>query len=341
MTPDTNLSIESISIRELRAAARNPRIHSKKQIAQISESIRTFGFTNPVLIDDGKTILAGHGRVEAAKSLGIEHVPCVRLSRMTSAQKRAYVIADNKLAANAGWDEEVLALEFQELAEIDLGFNIELTGFSTAEIDGLVTSAGGKDDDDPEVDKLPSEGPLVTKAGDLWRLGEHRVLCADSTKSESFDILLGWERVDMVFTDPPHNVRIHGNAVGLGRTKHREFAMASGEMSSPQFMAFLKAIFQNLIAWSKDGSIHYICMDWRHMTELMEAAEGVYTELKNLYVWAKDNGGMGTFYRSQHELVFVFKSGTASHLNNFELGQYGRHRSNVWSYRGNWRSTQR
>jgi DNA modification methylase len=331
-----DLTIEYLNVCELRPQPRNARTHSKKQIRQIAKSIRTFGFTNPILIDDGKSVLAGHGRIEAAKSLGMARIPCVRLSAMTPAQKRAYVIADNKLALNARWDEELLTIELQELLACDLDVDIEITGFSTAEIDGLVESLRPEEQGDPADDQLPAadEGPPVSRLGDLWLLGNHRLYCADSRDPKSFEALLKSERAQMVFTDPPYNVPIEGNVSGLGRVKHREFAMASGEMSSADFMRFLAAIFGNLAASSVDGSIHFVCMDWRHAPEILQAGSQAYSELKNLCVWVKDNGGMGTFYRSRHELIFAFKSGDAPHINSFELGQHGRYRTNVWQYRG-------
>jgi DNA modification methylase len=328
------LLIEYLTPEELQPQRRNARTHTKKQIRQIADSIRTFGFTNPILIDDEKSILAGHGRIEAAKSLGMTRIPCVRLSDMTTAQKRAYALADNKLALNAGWDEELLTIELQELMACD--FDIEVSGFSIAEIDGLVDSLKPEEQGNPADDRLPSlsKGPATSRPGDLWLLGNHKLYCGDSRNPKSFQALLDSEKAQMVFTDPPYNVPIEGNVSGMGKTKHREFAMASGEMSPAAFMRFLKSVFHNLAAFSCDGSIHFVCMDWRHSTEILEAGFGAYTELKNLCVWVKDNGGMGTFYRSRHELIFAFKSGDAPHINNFELGQNGRYRTNVWQYRG-------
>jgi DNA modification methylase len=254
---------------------------------------------------------------------------------MTTAQKRAYALADNKLALSAGWDEELLTIELQELSACDLDFDIEITGFSTAEIDGLIGSLNPEDQGDPADEELPAldERP-VSRLGDLWILGNHRLYCGDSRDPKSFEVLLGSERAQMVFTDPPYNVPIDGNVSGLGKVKHREFAMASGEMSSAEFTRFLAAIFGNLATFSVDGSIHFVCMDWRHAAEILKAGSDAYSELKNLCVWVKDNGGMGTFYRSRHELIFAFKSGDAPHINSFELGQHGRYRTNVWQYRG-------
>lgn len=326
--------IERLAPHTLRPSPRNARTHSKKQVRQIADSIRTFGFTNPVLIDEDRTILAGHGRVLAAELLGLESVPCRRLSNMTAAQKRAYVLADNKLALNAGWDEELLAEELGELLALDLGFDIDVTGFSIPEIDCLVEGLAPEEPNDP-ADDLPSpDGPARCKLGDIWRLGRHRLICGDSLDPGVVSTLMAGEKARMVFTDPPYNVPIDGHVCGSGKIKHREFAMASGEMTSNEFTAFLHAAFGNLADHSVDGAIHFICMDWRHMSEVLAASEGVYNELKNLIVWAKDNGGMGTFYRSRHELIFAYKVGDAPHVNAFELGQHGRYRTNVWNYRG-------
>ncbi len=328
-------TLEHIAPGALRPWTRNARTHSKKQLKQIAESIRTFGFTNPVLIDQANNILAGHGRVEAAKLLGLSEVPCVRIEHMSEAEKRAYVIADNKLALNAGWDEELLAIELQGLlATEDIGFDIGVIGFDVAEIDSLVDGLAPEDPGDPADDVLPDSAPRRVNAGDTWQLGAHRLACGDALDPEVVAALMEGDRARMVFTDPPYNVRIDGHVGGSGKIKHREFAMASGEMTEGEFTAFLTKALQNQADHSVDGSIHFICMDWRHMREMLAAGESVYDEMKNLIVWAKDQGGMGTFYRSRHELIFVFKKGTAPHTNSFELGQHGRYRTNVWNYRG-------
>jgi DNA modification methylase len=326
--------IEHLPIENLKPYTRNARTHSKKQIKQIADSITQFGFTNPVIVDRENIILAGHGRLAAAKLLELTEVPCVRLEHMTQVQKRAYVLADNKLALNAGWNEEFLAEELEAILGDDSGFDVSIIGFSLAEVDSLIEGKLVEEDGDPADDLLPEEVPPRCKPGDIWQLGPHRLICGDALDPSVVDLLMDGKQARMVFTDPPYNVPIAGNVSGLGKVKHREFAQASGEMTKHQSMAFLRSSFENLCKHSVDGSIHFICMDWRHMAEMHEAAEGVYAELKNLIVWAKDNGGMGTFYRSRHELIFVFKNGTASHLNSFELGQHGRYRTNVWQYKG-------
>jgi DNA modification methylase len=327
------MKINYTPVRELRSYPNNARTHSKKQIRQIANSIKKFGFCNPVLIDDEKQIIAGHGRVEAAKLLGIDAVPTCRLSHLSEADKRAYILADNKLAEKAGWDKELLAIELQGL--IDLDVEIELTGFEMPEIDLILEeaseaegSASGPEDDVPQY---PS-GPVVSQSGDLWLLGNQRLLCADARDQGAYECLLEGAKAAFVFTDPPYNVMIDGNVSGLGRIRHRDFAMGCGEMNEAEFIAFLEKVFQRLAENTVDGSIHQICMGWRHMWEMLAAGRKVYSELKNLCVWNKTHAGMGSFYRSKHELVFVWKSGTAAHSNNFELGQHGRHRTNVWDY---------
>ena len=330
-----NSVIKELSITSLKPYARNARAHSRKQVKQIAASIERFGFTNPVLVSDDGEIIAGHGRVEAAKLLGWKAVPTLALSHLSETERRAYVLADNKLALNAGWDKEILAIELQALS--DLNFDVELTGFSLAEIDLVIDEAGEADPDG--TDALEDEvvfatGHPVSRHGDLWQLGRHKLLCGDARSSIDFEALLGKEEVDLVFTDPPYNVKIDGNVCGLGSVKHREFAFASGDMSRSQFTAFLADTLGNTASMMRDGAIAFVCMDWRHMGELLSAGNSVFTELKNLVVWNKTNGGMGTFYRSKHELIFVFKQGTAEHTNSFGLGETGRYRTNVWDYAG-------
>lgn len=322
-------------VSSLRPYPRNARTHSRKQVKQIAASIERFGFTNPVLVSDAGEIIAGHGRVEAARLLGMKTVPTLALSHLSEAERRAYVLADNKLALNAGWDKEILATELQAL--VDLDFDVELTGFSLAEIDLVLDEAGEADPvgtDAPEDFVPDPAGPPVSLRGDLWLLGRHRLLCGDTRSANDMDRLMDGNRADLVFTDPPYNVAIDGNVCGLGSVKHREFAFASGEMSQAQFTTFLSETLGNIGRVMRDGAIAYVCMDWRHMGELLTAGETAFTELKNLVVWNKTNGGMGAFYRSKHELIFVFKQGSAEHTNSFGLGETGRYRTNVWDYAG-------
>lgn len=328
-------SLEARPPSELRPYSRNARTHSRKQIRQIADSIERFGFTNPVLVSDEGEIIAGHGRVEAAKLLGLATVPTLRLSHLSSEERRAYVLADNKLALNAGWDQDILAIELQAL--IDLDFDVTLTGFSLAEVDFTLDAARERDPDAPPgvEDEIPPIAPeAVSRMGDIWVLGRHRLICGDAREASDYARLLGDERVDLVFTDPPYNVPIDGHVCGSGRIRHREFAMGVGEMSQDAFTGFLADALKPMAANCRDGAIAFVCMDWRHMTELLNAGSQVFSELKNLCVWNKTNGGMGTFYRSKHELVFVYKVGTAPHTNTFGLGDSGRYRTNVWDYAG-------
>jgi DNA modification methylase len=332
----SKLNIQYLPLKQLVPYPRNARLHSKKQIRQIADNIKKNGFLNPILIDDNNVVLAGHGRLAAAKLLDIDEVPCVPISGMSSAQKRAYRLADNRIAQEAGWDDELLAAEFQSLVEEDKDFDLGETGFSAAEVDRLLEELGADPGGNSSADKVPNLKPkrLVSRLGDIWEMGRHRLICGDALDPQTYARLLGDDRAQMVFTDAPYNVRINGHVGGLGAVQHDEFVMASGEMTPEEFAQFLTVSFRNLAAYSANGSIHFLCMDWRHLSEILAAGKAAYSELKNLCVWVKDNGGMGTFYRSRQELVFAYKSGTAPHINNFELGQYGRYRTNVWEYRG-------
>ena len=307
---------------------RNARTHSPRQIEKIARSIKAFGFTNPVLIDGKSRIVAGHGRVAAAKLLGINEVPTICLDHLNETEIRAYVIADNRLAEDAGWDKEILRIEFQHLSALELDFDLTITGFESAEID-IILDEGDISIDDEPISAIDRSKPAATEISDVWTIGPHRLICADALTRGSYRKLLDREKVQLVFTDPPYNVAIPGHVSGLGKVSHENFAMASGEMSSVQFTEFLETIFERLSAASVNGAMHFICMDWRHLLELLKAGERIYSELKNLCVWTKTNAGMGSLYRSQHELIAVFKAGTAPHINNVELGRHGRYRTNV------------
>lgn len=320
-----------IKISALRPYPKNARTHSPKQIRQIAKSIQEFGFTNPVLIDKDNGILAGHGRVEAAKLAGLTEVPAVVIRHLTPAQKKAYILADNRLAELSGWDKNILKVELEELQSIEDGdFDLTLTGFDTPEIDVLLAPPDAPASENAGF--LEKSIPSRVKSGELWQLGAHKLLCADSTQPVSFRRLLGEEKANLIVTDPPYNVKISGHV--RSSEKYREFAMASGEMSQSEFSQFLKGVFTLLAEYSIPGSLHYAFMDWRHMGEILSAGMSAYTALKNVCVWNKLSGGMGSLYRSQHELVFVFKNGDAPHTNNIELGVHGRYRTNVWDYPG-------
>ena len=311
----------------------NPRQHDTKQLIKIQNSIEKFGFINPILVDEHNEIIAGHARLAAARLAHLPQVPVIRLEHLSTAQKKAYRIADNKLAELGIWSVENLQLEFQELEKLDLDFSLGITGFDMGDIDLILEGKEAKAD--PKANKIPfiPDNEVVTREGDIWILGEHRIICGNSLQKDTLSPLMEDKKADMVFTDPPYNVKINGHVFGAGNVQHKEFKFASGEMTVEEFTQFLKMSFELLCMFSKDGSLHYICMDWRHIKEIMMAAE-VYDQFKNLCVWRKDNAGMGSFYRSQHELIFMFKHGKEPHINNVELGIHGRYRTNVWNYAG-------
>jgi hypothetical protein len=334
---DRVLSVEWLPISELTPNPNNPRQHTARQIRQIASSIESFGFNVPILVDNQNRIVAGHGRARAAQRLGQAKVPIIRLARLTEMQVRAFGVADNRLTENSTWNDRLLGKIFSDLAALELDFSLEVTGFSMAEIDLRIEELSSSDQDKIDsADQIPQSSvhPPVSKPGDLWILGKHRIICGNALDAHDFDALMQGERAAMAFTDPPYNVPIDGHATGLGAIRHREFAMATGEMTNGEHRAFLTVACGLHASHSHNGAIHFICMDWRHADTLQAAGNASYSELKNICVWVKHNAGMGSFYRSQHELVFVFKVGRGSHRNNFQLGQFGRHRSNVWHYPG-------
>ncbi|HZZ79818.1 MAG TPA: DNA methyltransferase [Gemmataceae bacterium] len=327
-------AIEQVPIESLTADPRNARRHSRKQIRQLARSLETFGFIVPVLADAQGKMIAGHCRLLGAAELGLTHVPVIRIHHLSPAQIRAFMIADNRLSQNSTWDDQLLAEQFKELAELELDFELDVTGFDAPEIDLLIEGLDKGGGEDPEDDAVPPLGSPVSRIGDLWQIGKHRILCGSALHEASYSVLFGDHRAHVVFTDPPYNVEVDGHVSGNGKHKHREFAMASGEMSRAEFSAFLAAALKLMARYSRDGSIHFVCMDWRHMLELLAAGGSVYSETKNICVWAKNRHGMGSFYRSQHEFIVVFKHGKSPHRNNIRLGSYGRNRSNVWRYPG-------
>lgn len=324
MTNDQQLEVTYRRLDELKPFANNPRLHPKRQIDQLVASISNFGFTNPILVDPDLNIIAGHGRLLAARQLGLGAVPTIVIRGLSQAQQRALRVADNKIMLNGGWDTDLLRIELQEIsAEIAL----EDLGFSAGELN-VVLSEGA----DPDDEVIPAvQAQAMTQPGDIWILGDHRIGCGDARDVAFLREVVGpGETVDAAFLDPPYNVRIQGHANVA--SKHREFAMASGEMSEDEFRAFLRQTLGACAAVSRDGAVHFVCMDWRHMADVQAAGEAVYGDLLNLCIWNKSNAGMGSLYRSKHELVFVYRVGEAQHLNTVELGRHGRNRTNVWDY---------
>ena len=302
----------------LKSDPRNARTHSKRQLQQIVASIRQFGFTNPVLIDPKGVLIAGHGRLLAAKSIGMAEVPTIELVGLNDAQKTALRLADNKIALGAGWDLDILKVELAEMASLDLDMDLTVTGFSTGELDVLLNR--NEDSGDDVIPPLPDEPR--TRPGDIWILGDHVVGCGDSRDRELLEKVVGNARVDAAFLDP------HANVQG----RHREFALASGEMTDEAFRRFLTETLGAAASVSRDGAVHFVCMDWRHMNDVCAVGPTVYGDLLNLCIWNKSKGGMDSLYRSKHELVFVYRIGSAPHFNAVELGHHRRNRHNVWDY---------
>ena len=327
----SDLAVVYIPLDTLAEYPNTPRQHDSKQIIKIQRSIESFGFINPILVDEKGQIIAGHARLKAAQLAHMEKVPVIRLGHLSEAQKRAYRIADNKLAELGTWSIELLQMEFKALDELKLDMPLTITGYDMGDIDLILE--GKETKIDPKANNIPfiPDNEIVSQEGDIWQLDKHRLICGNSLKKETLTALMEDKKADMVFTDPPYNVKINGHVCGAGNVQHQEFKFASGEMSSEEFTQFLQSAFERLCECSKDGSLHYICMDWRHIKEIIVAA-GVYEQFKNLCVWRKDNAGMGSFYRSQHELIFMFKHGKEPHINNVELGIHGRYRTNVWCY---------
>jgi DNA modification methylase len=328
--------IEMWPIGRIKPNPQNPRTHSTKQIRQIIRSIGTFGFTNPILVNEQGAIIAGHGRYQAAVESGLDTVPVIVIAGLSPAKRRALAIADNKIAENAGWDRELLALEIPELAQLlpDEGLDVSILGFEPAEIDQLASDFEAHSlEPDDALDPAWTDGAPVSKAGDLWKLGNHKILCGDARRDDDIARLMGGCTADLAFLDPPYNVRIAG-VVGRGKTKHAEFRMASGEMSPSDFIDFLTTTLAAAASVSRDGALHFVCMDWRHYPDLITATRPVYGDALNLVVWVKTNAGQGSLYRSQHELIGVFRVGKTQHLNNIELGRHGRTRTNIWHYAG-------
>jgi DNA modification methylase len=329
------LNVSWVKPSSLKLYGRRARRHSKKKLKKLRALMAEFGWTNPLIVDELGMVLCGAGRLMVAIEDEMDLVPVIRIEHMTEAQKRAYIIADNRIAEEASWDGALLRDELRGL--IELGYDVELTGFDTLEIDTMLTfdeeqvpSAADDDVELPDDDVVP-----VARLGDLWHIGNHRVLCGDARDIACYERLLGTERPQLIFADPPFGCSIAGNVSGLGRVKHENFVMGAGEQSLPEFgRTLLRPAFRCMAAVAAPGAIAFICSDWRAAPYMHDAAKGVFHEQKNLIIFVKSNAGMGTFYRSGHELIFAFKVSPGKHINNFGLGEGGRHRSNVWTYAG-------
>jgi DNA modification methylase len=322
-----SLSVTERRLSDLKPDPGNPRTHPKKQVEQLAASIRAFGFVNPVLIDEAGCVIAGHGRLLAARKLGLKTVPTIELTGLTAAQKRGLRIADNRIAQNSGWDQDLLRIELQALTVPEISFDVQVLGFSSAEIDiALGADASDADDEVPEPPPTPR-----TRPGDIWMLGPHRIGCGDA-RDEAFVRKVMGEGIiaDLGFLDPPYNLEIAGYA--NTKARHKNFAMAAGEMPEAEYRSFLEASLAAATAVSREGAVHFLCTDWRQLGLMHAVVSDIYSALINLCVWVKSNAGMGSLYRSAHELILVARVGDARHFNAIQLGRHGRHRTNVWDY---------
>ena len=312
-------------IHRLRPDPRNARTHSKKQIDQIAVSVTAHGFTNPILINPAGGIIAGHGRLRAARKLGLTSVPTITVSGLSEAEEARLRLADNKIALNAGWDMDLLKVS---LAEIEAsGLEVTVAGFSIPEVDFLREM---KIEGTAPYDPVPRNP--VTRLGDVWICGTSRVCCGDVLSSVSLDALMADERASVIMSDPPYNTSNAHHNGGSGKIRHAEFAYAHGEMSKREFTEFLTNTEGAMAARCKPGALAYIFMDHHHAGEQIAAGDIVFNRRVNIAIWVKSNAGMGSFYRSQHEMVFIYVTGEDTHRNNIELGKHGRHRSNIWNY---------
>lgn len=323
--PNQKLAVIDRRPEDLIEYANNSREHPKSQQNKLLASVKEFGFTNPILIDEKNMVLAGHGRLMIAKRLGMVSVPTITIANMTDAEKKAYILADNAIATKAGWSKEMLRTELRGL--VDLGFDVELTGFDTLEIDTLI-SMGDEEPTDDVVELPEKRTPPICRVGDLWHIGWHRLFVGDARALDSYERLLGDERAELIISDPPYGCAIVGN---VSRNPNAQDFVMGCDGTGPELShGLLRPALKCMRVYAKPGAIAFIFMDWRGLPALWEAAQGVFHEIKNLIVWSKTNASMG-FYRSAHELLYVFKVSPGKHIDNFGLR---RHRTNVWVYPG-------
>ncbi len=335
LSQSSHMAIAYRYVAELRENPRNAHTHSKRQIQKLVAIISQVGFNNPILIDRNDMILCGHGRRLAALELGLEKVPTILVDGLSDADVRALVLADNIIADQAGYDKAVLRSELQHLAEV--GYQLELTGLDTIEIDTMLSVECDEADDDAAEEPVeqPGSEPPISRVGDLWHFPRGRLIIGDARDPLVIERLMNGRRAQLVFTVPPYGCAIKNNVSGLGRTVHEDFIMGAGQESLPDLaITILRPAFKNIAAHCQPGAIAFVCSDWRAATHMLDAAKGVFEEVKNWIVWAKTNAGMGSFYRSQFELIFAFKVAPGKIINNFGLGEGGRHRSNLWTYSG-------
>lgn len=331
-----DLVIETVPIAAIKDNALNPRKHSPRQLKALARSIRDFGFVAPVLIDKDNVLICGHGRVSAARSLNLASVPALRVEHLSPAQVRALMIADNKLGDMSSFDDALLIENFKLLSLEGLSLDLEQTSFTMGEIDVLLEQPAPKDTPDPDDEPVEMTTKVpINRVGDQWQLGVHRLACGSALDPKVWSELMQGEKAVMSCSDVPYNLRIPGNVSGLGKIKHGDFVQASGEMDRDEFTDFLESAFRLIAHHSVSGSIHFTFIDWKHLGEMQAAGDAAFSELKNVIVWDKgQRGGMGSLYRSTHELIFCWKAGRGRHINNVQLGMWGRNRTNIFRYPG-------
>lgn len=321
-------AIERVKVSLLEPWPNHARVHKPRKIQKLAKSIAAIGQLNPVIANSDYVILSGHARVLAHELLGLDSIDVVRVNHLSEEEQRAFVLHANRIAEEAEWDRSNLKLELELLIGADADFDLELSGFEIGEVDLALQFDEAPLEEPPVPD--PPHKP-VTRFGDLWRLGEHLLLCGDCRDASNWKRLMQGEKARFCLTDPPFNQRISGHVSSVERA---EFAMASGEMSDEQFEEFLRTSLERAIGHTVDGGLHLVAMDHHNLDRLFAAANPIYSKRLNLVVWAKTNAGLGSLYRSQHEIFALYKVGDAAHVNNVALGKMGRHRTNVWHYAG-------
>lgn len=325
--------LEYVDIKMLQAYERQLRRHTADKIRRLAKFIETSGIIIPLVVDKEGFVILGNARLAALKHLGLDSIPVIRVTHLDETMIRALILADNQFTLNAEWYKEVLREELTYLAPLVTEIGLELVdlGFETPQLDMIV---GEQDAVGPDELLAADNTPPITQKGQIWLMNQHRLACGDAREEGVYIALMGDERAEMIFGDLPYNVPISGHVCGNGAIQHPEFVMGAGEMSPDQFIAFMTSIFTMLRKFSTDGSVHMQCMDWRHSLEILTAARNAGYTYLNMACWVKHTGGMGSFYRSQHELVHIFRSGAGKHINNIMLGKFGRNRTNVWEYDG-------
>jgi len=331
----TELKVKKISIKKLSLPTRLVVNYTQKEIEKTMHVLKLFGEQIPLLIDKNNAVVFGENLFLAATKLGFDKVSVIQIEDLSEKKINAFKIAYKKILSFGEFDINELRVELKELV-VNLGFAPYDLGYDTVEFDNLLFVDNSQSDKKcpPEIENIviPNNVKKIVRLGDLILLGRHKLYCGDSLDSNSYKILMCDEKADIIVTDPPYNVKIQNNVTN--QPHHEEFEQASGEMSDLEFENFLNTAFKNAKVYSKENSLHYIFMDWRHSYILQKALLDVFAKLLNICVWDKTKAGLGSFYRSQHEFCFVYQNGNGKYVNNIQLGKNGRNRSNIWQYQG-------